>query len=101
MKDDFPELWLPTKKTNGNDVPRSEFLASGPRRLEFSGMTEECSDEHCDNIVCWMDADGLPSLVLCSLLPFPLLLLEASLSSEFNSGEGEGFFDQFHVVLVR
>ena len=48
---------MPTRNTKGSDVPRSEFLASGPPRWEFSGMMEEWSEEHWER----MDAEGMLS----------------------------------------
>ena len=71
MKEDFPLLWLPTRKTKGRDVPLSLFLASGPWREVFNGMIEECSSEHWFKMDCWMDGDGLRSLLFG--LPLPLV----------------------------
>ena len=62
---------MPTKKTNGNEVPRSEFLASGPRMCELSGMMEEWRVEHWERMDCWAVEEG----VLSSLLVFSSLSL--------------------------
>lgn len=86
MKDDFPEEWLPTRKTKGREVPRSEFLARGPRREELRGIMEEWRSEHWDRMDCWTLEVGMLSLSLSSFL--------LSLSLE---GDGEDFLDQFHV----
>ena len=75
-------------------MPRSEFLASGPEMVVFSGIMEEWRDEHCERMDCCLDADGLPSLLLLSRV----LLSKVDVDS---LEEDEGFFDQFHVVFVR
>lgn len=68
MKDDFPEEWFPTRKTKGREVPRSEFLASGPSTCEFSGMMEEWRSEHWVRMDCWTEEEGIPSLLSSSSL---------------------------------
>lgn len=87
MKDDLPEEWLPTRNTKGREVPRSEFLARGPRREVFRGIIEEWRSvtweimERCRSLLM-----GLPSFSLVLLLTF------------WSSGVDEGLgLDQFHV----
>ena len=79
-------------------MPRSEFLASGPEMVVFSGIMEEWRDVHCERMDCWFDADGLPSLLLEVLSRILLSKVDVLDSLE---EEDEGFFDQFHVVFVR
>ena len=42
-KDDFPEEWLPTRKTNGRSVVLSLFFSRGPLILVLRGMTLACN----------------------------------------------------------
>ena len=69
-------------------MPRSEFLASGPEMVVFSGIMEEWRDEHCERMDCCIDADGLPSLLMSRIL---LSKVDVDSLEE----EDEGFFDQF------
>ena len=95
MKDDLPEEWLPTRKTNGNDVPRSEFLASGPLRLEFMGIMDEWRSEHFDSMACWAELDGTPS-------PPPGACPAPAPAVSTLVGVGATlFFDQFQVDRGR
>mmetsp|Transcript_32846 Transcript_32846/g.74383 ORF Transcript_32846/g.74383 Transcript_32846/m.74383 type:complete len:259 (-) Transcript_32846:162-938(-) len=94
MKDDFPEEWLPTRKTNGRDVPRSEFLARGPPRLAFIGIMDEWRCEHFDSMACCAELDGTPPPSACAA---------PAVSSLDGGGVGAGvtFFDQFQVDRGR
>lgn len=88
------EEWLPTRKTNGRDVPRSEFLARGPPRLAFIGIMDEWRCEHFDNMACCAELDGTPPPSACAA---------PAVSSLDGVGVGAGvtFFDQFQVDRGR
>ena len=90
MKDDLPEEWLPTRKTNGRDVPLSDFLASGPFSLELSGIIDEWRDAASLIMDCCIVGEGV-------LPPLSSLLLTLLLSLLLGEGEEDEGFDQFHV----
>ena len=89
MKDDLPEEWLPTRKTKGREVPRSEFLAKGPRKEVLSGMMEEWSSVTCEMM------ERCRSVLMVSLsFPSTSMVLLLISSPEVEDGLG---LDQFHV----
>ena len=98
MKEDLPEEWLPTRKTKGRDVPRSEFLASGPESVVLSGIMEEWSCVTCV-IMDWCTSLLMASLFVSLgemlLLLLLLLIPPLEVSGFFTS------FDQFHVDKYR
>lgn len=87
---------MPTRKTKGRDVPRSDPLVSGPRNVELSGMMDEWRVEHSERMNCWIDVEELSLLEL--LLSFALLVaLSSSPSADGEGGDANGFLDQLHV----
>lgn len=89
MKDDLPEEWLPTQKTKGRAVPRSEFLARGPRREVLRGIMEECRE------ATWERMERCRSLLIVSeSLSLVMVLLSLLISLLVDEGLG---LDQFHV----